>query len=83
MDGLFLNPLLTFLSLVPITPAGERYEIHTRRFSEATTKPSGIGGMMEGIRALALTGYDLFSDPGLVEEAWSSFRSGVRRVPRS
>ena len=30
--------------------------------------------MMEGIRALALTGYDLFSDPSLVGEAWKAFR---------
>ena len=58
---------------VPIT-SGARVEIHTRGFEEATTKPSGIEGMMEGIRALALTGYDLFSDPSLVSEAWETFR---------
>jgi hypothetical protein len=58
---------------VPIT-SGVRVEIHTRAFEEATTKPSGIEGMMEGIRALALTGYDLFSDPSLVLEAWKTFR---------
>ncbi len=49
-------------------------EIHTRSFVEATTSPAGIRGMMEGIRALALTSYDLFADPGLVREAWRSFR---------
>ncbi len=54
---------------VPIT-SGARVEIHTRPFAEATTKPSGIAGMMEGIRALALTGFELFSDPALVREAW-------------
>jgi len=59
---------------VPITPAGKRFEIHTRPFAEATRKPSGVEGMMEGIRALALTGYALFSDPGLVREAWRTFR---------
>jgi amidohydrolase len=58
---------------VPIT-SGVRVEIHTRAFEEATTKPSGIEGMMEGIRALALTGYDLFADPSLVREAWETFR---------
>jgi amidohydrolase len=59
---------------VPVT-AGERVEIHTRFFAEATTKPSGIAGMMEGIRAMSLTGYELLSDPSLVEEAWRRFRN--------
>jgi len=59
---------------VPITASGERYEIHTRPFAEATTKPSGLEGMMEGVRALALTGYSLFSDPELVKQAWRTFR---------
>ncbi|HWS14799.1 MAG TPA: peptidase dimerization domain-containing protein, partial [Candidatus Methylomirabilis sp.] len=68
---------------VPIT-SGTRIEIHTRAFAEATTKPSGIAGMMEGIRTLALTGYDLFSDPSLVREAWKTFRGEpLRRGGRS
>jgi amidohydrolase len=58
---------------VPITAPGERFEIHTRPFAEATTKAAGIAGMMEGIRALALTGYELFADPALVKEAWRTF----------
>jgi amidohydrolase len=57
---------------VPIS-SGARVEIHTRAFEEATRKPAGIEGMMEGIRALALTGYDLFSDPSLVKDAWRQF----------
>jgi hypothetical protein len=59
---------------VPIT-AGARVEIHTRAFEEATTKSSGVEGMMEGIRALALTGYDLFADPSLAKAAWRHFRT--------
>jgi amidohydrolase len=58
---------------VPITAPGERFEIHTRPFAEATTKAAGIAGMMEGIRALALTGYELFADPALAKEAWRTF----------
>lgn len=58
---------------VPVV-AGGRVEIHTRRFAEATVEPSGQEGMMEGIRALALTGYDLFSDRSRVEAAWRSFK---------
>jgi metal-dependent amidase/aminoacylase/carboxypeptidase family protein len=58
---------------VPIS-GGERVEIHTRSFEEATTSPSGVKGMMEGIRALALTAYDLFADPRLVREAWRALR---------
>jgi len=59
---------------VPIA-SGARVEIHTRAFEEATTKPAGVEGMMEGIRALALTGYDLFADPSLVKAAWRQFDS--------
>jgi hypothetical protein len=59
---------------VPIA-SGARIEIHTRAFAEATTKPQGIAGMMEGIRMLALTGYELFSDPSLVKAAWRTFRT--------
>jgi len=63
---------------VPIS-GGERVEIHTRFFEEATTSPAGVAGMMEGIRALALTAYDLFSDPGLVRRAWNAFRQDQGR----
>lgn len=59
---------------VPIA-SGARVEIHTRAFREATTSPAGIAGMMEGIRALALTGYDLLTRPSLVREAWKAFRT--------
>lgn len=60
---------------VPIA-SGSRVEIHTRAFEEATTQPSGIKGMMEGVRALALTGHDLFADPSLVKAAWRHFQTG-------
>jgi amidohydrolase len=59
---------------VPIA-AGKRVEIHTRRFAEATLSASGVEGMMEGIRALALTGYELFTDPSLVKDAWRAFKT--------
>ncbi|HEY6096938.1 MAG TPA: M20 family metallopeptidase [Candidatus Deferrimicrobium sp.] len=62
---------------VPIS-SGERVEIHTRAFAEATVSPAGIAGMMEGIRGLALTAYDLFSDPALAREAWKCFRGASR-----
>lgn len=58
---------------VPIS-SGDRIEIHTRAFERATTSPAGIAGMMEGIRAMALTAYDLFADPSLRRAAWSAHR---------
>src|SRR4030067_266274 len=67
---------------VPISK-GERVEIHTRSFEKATTSPAGGEGMMEGSRALALAGYDLFSDPRLVREAWKAFRKDGGRSFRS
>jgi hypothetical protein len=33
--------------------------------------------MMEGIRALALSACDLFTDPGLSRQAWKAFRAQV------
>jgi amidohydrolase len=60
---------------VPIS-GGEKVEIHTRRFEAASRGPSGIEGMMEGIRALALTGFELFADPVLCRRAWEAFRTG-------
>jgi amidohydrolase len=63
---------------VPIS-GGERVEIHTRSFEEATTSPAGVRGMMEGIRALSLTAYDLFADPRLVREAWRALRQDPGR----
>ena len=59
---------------VPIS-FGERVEIHTRAFEEATTSPAGLEGMMEGIRALALSACDLFADPCLSRQAWKAFRA--------
>ena len=58
---------------VPISSSG-RVEIHTRPFVEATTSPRGIAGMMEGIRAMALTAYDLFTETSLCREAWKAHR---------
>jgi hypothetical protein len=58
---------------VPIS-GGERVEIHTRAFEEATTSPAGVEGMMEGIRSLALSACDLFADPNLSRQAWKAFR---------
>lgn len=61
---------------VPIS-GGEKVEIHTRRFEKASRSPSGVQGTMEGIRALALTGLELFADPGRVREAWKAFHAGA------
>jgi amidohydrolase len=60
---------------VPISD-GERVEIHTRPFEKATCSPSGIAGMMEGVRAMSLTAAGLFESPELVRAAWSAFRAG-------
>ena len=59
---------------VPIS-SGARVEIHTRSFAEATTSPSGIAGMMEGVRALALTAYDLYADPSIAAKARKAHRT--------
>lgn len=58
---------------IPISD-GERVEIHTRPFAEATCAPAGIAGMMEGIRAMALTAADLLASPEIAREAWDAHR---------
>jgi amidohydrolase len=60
---------------VPIS-GGSRVEIHTRPFERATTSPAGVEGMMEGVRAMALTALELFSDPSRSRAAWDAFRKG-------
>ena len=59
---------------VPIS-GGERVEIHTRAFEEASRSRTGVAGMMEGIRALSLTARELFASPALVRAARKSFRT--------
>lgn len=62
---------------IPISD-GERVEIHTRPFEKATCSPSGVAGMMEGIRAMSLTAAELLSSPDRVKAAWKSFRASRR-----
>src|SRR5512134_229185 len=54
---------------------GENVEMRTRSFAEDARSATGVEGMMEGIRALALTALELFEDPGLVRDAWKAFRT--------
>ena len=43
----------------PNFPIGTDLQLHTRAFAEATTRPSGEQGLLEGARALALTVLEL------------------------
>src|SRR5512134_574604 len=61
---------------VPVS-GGEKVEIHTLSFAKAARSATGIEGMMEGIRALALTGGELFADPGLCRRAWAALRASA------
>ena len=49
----------------PIARAGERLELHTRAFAEATTGPEGDAGLLEAARGLALTVRELARSPSL------------------
>jgi len=49
----------------PIVRAGERLELHTRAFAEATTGPEGDAGLLEAARGLALTVRELARSPSL------------------
>ena len=47
----------------PIATAGQRLELHTRAFAEATSTESGLAGMLEAARSLALTTQELVRRP--------------------
>ncbi len=49
---------------------------HSREFADATVTPEGLAGMMLGAKALALSAWDLFSDPALLDKAKAEFDSG-------
>lgn len=51
----------------PNFPIGERLQLHTREFADATTRPQGEAGLLEAARALALTVFDLSRDAALRE----------------
>ncbi|HBZ68489.1 MAG TPA: amidohydrolase [Deltaproteobacteria bacterium] len=52
----------------PIVRAGERLELHTRAFAEATIGPEGEAGLREAARSLALTVRELARSPSLRAE---------------
>jgi len=52
----------------PNFPIGERLQLHTRAFAEATTSAQGEAGLLEAARALALTAAELALDPALRAE---------------
>ncbi|PIE35161.1 amidohydrolase [candidate division KSB3 bacterium] len=60
--------------------AGEDIATHTREFAEAANSDYGYQAMIRAIKALALTSYDLLSDPSLVEQAKQYFENGERRT---
>jgi len=47
----------------PIARPGERLELHTRAFAEATASAQGEAGLLEAARALALTLHELARSP--------------------
>jgi amidohydrolase len=59
----------------PIARAGERLELHTRAFAEATTGPQGDAGLREAARSLALTIRELARSPSLRAEVAEEHRS--------
>lgn len=52
----------------PNFPIGERLQLHTRAFAEATTSVQGEAGLLEAARALALTAAELALDPARLAE---------------
>ncbi len=58
---------------------GQAIATHTRAFAEAANSDYGYQAMIRAIKALALTSYDLFSEPSLVEQVKQYFEKGERR----
>jgi amidohydrolase len=53
--------------------AGKDIPAHTREFAEAANSEYGYQAMIRATKALALTTYDLYSDPSLLENAKQYF----------
>ncbi|MBI2646553.1 MAG: hypothetical protein HYW85_05965 [Deltaproteobacteria bacterium] len=52
---------------------------HTIDFAKAALKPRGFQGMIQAASALALTGYELFSNPGHLKKMKAEFLQRKRR----
>jgi hypothetical protein len=46
---------------------------HTREFAESTISPYALDSMIKGACALALTGYDIITNPGILSEIKKEF----------
>jgi amidohydrolase len=66
--------LPTIQPLVAIAPTG--MAIHTRDFADAAIKPLAHAGMLAAAKAMAMTTYDLLSDPARVRAARAEFARG-------
>jgi amidohydrolase len=53
--------------IVPTEPVGQRLELHTRAFAEATATEAGVEGMLEAARTLALTAQELTRRPDVMQ----------------
>jgi amidohydrolase len=56
----------------------ESLVVHTNEFREAAKSPKGDRALLTGAKALALTGYELLTDAGLLERIWQEFKDRQR-----
>lgn len=59
----------------PYLKIGERIEGHTVEFRQAALTEHGFAAMLTAAKAMALTGLDVLTDPGLLDEARTELRS--------
>jgi amidohydrolase len=58
-----------------IAIAPQHVPIHTVEFRELAASDSGHSGLLDGAKALAMTGIDVLADAGLRERMWDEFRA--------
>jgi amidohydrolase len=61
--------------MIAIAPAGTA--IHTREFAGAAVAPLATGAMLAAAKTMAMTTYDLLTDPGKVQAAKAEFARGA------
>jgi metal-dependent amidase/aminoacylase/carboxypeptidase family protein len=58
-----------------IAIAPQHVPIHTVEFRELAASDAGHSGLLDGAKALAMTGIDVLADAGLRERMWDEFRA--------
>uniref|UniRef100_A0A1I8H920 Peptidase M20 domain-containing protein 2 n=1 Tax=Macrostomum lignano TaxID=282301 RepID=A0A1I8H920_9PLAT len=67
-------------SVHPMFSVGGQAAIHTRDFAELAGDPAAQPHALTQAKALAMTGIDILTQPGVLEQIWEGFRADMARL---